>query len=69
MTVTFACGHRQVFGDANVVPRCVICNETHISRVEAPPARFRGVCHGPSATYEALPAQAIVLQESVDDDH
>lgn len=48
MTIHFACGHRaEMSAEASEPPRCGVCQESRIQRVEAPAPRFRGACSGP----------------------
>ena len=54
ITLTFACGHTQAYEDGAAI--CRVCGERRVSQAKAPPPRFRGVCVGPTATYDALPA-------------
>lgn len=52
--LVFACGHRQKEADDVHVGICQTCGERRVQTVKARAPRFRGVCQGPSATYEAL---------------
>ncbi len=46
MTVTFVCGHTQPIGSTDVA-LCAVCGEHRVTRVTAPPPKFRGVATGP----------------------
>lgn len=52
MKLRYACGHSAVYEAAPVRPECPTCQERRVSRVWAPPPRFRGLCTGPSATHD-----------------
>lgn len=58
--VVWACGHRAEFNEGST-PSCPRCGERRIARTEAPPPTFRGVCLGPTATYEDLPGVPVVM--------
>jgi hypothetical protein len=50
MTLTFACGHQvERAAEQDAAPRCAICQEHRVTRVDAPAPRFRGLCSGPVA--------------------
>jgi len=42
ITLTFACGHAGRWQDGDPDPRCPVCGETRIARVQAPPPRITG---------------------------
>jgi hypothetical protein len=63
ITVRFECGHVLSTSDTNAVPVCG-CGERKISSVSAPPPVFRGHASGPHATFENLPAKAVVFGKS-----
>lgn len=55
MTLRFACGHAMdVDDDVTAAPSCAVCGASRITRVQARPPRFVGVCTGPCATPQAL---------------
>lgn len=57
ITVRLACGHETVTVSENSdTPPVCWCGERRVRQVTAPAPRFRGVCQGPSARPEALPA-------------
>lgn len=61
MTATFACGHTQAMTGEETQPRCHVCGEQRIARVQAPAPMFRGHARGPCAQFEALPPKAVSL--------
>ena len=42
ITLTFACGHVGRWQDGDPDPRCPVCGEARIARVQAPPPRITG---------------------------
>lgn len=62
MSVRFACGHATTMWAANPSePICPECGETRVTRIGAPPPRFRGACAGPYAVTEAVDAVPVNL--------
>ena len=59
MTVTMACGCVLKLGDTDGAPICVAHDERRVQAVKARAPKFRGVCQGPHATYESLPAMPV----------
>lgn len=47
ITIVFACGHRLDWADEKTQPVCPECGDRRVSRVTAPPPRFRGVGSSP----------------------
>lgn len=45
--VTFACGHVVTVSESAETPPQCDCGERRVSRVKAPPPRFRGACETP----------------------
>ena len=50
--LTFACGHAVPFKEGDTAPICP-CGETRITRTNAPPPRFSGVCASPLKVQES----------------
>jgi len=70
MTVTFRCGHRQTVPEtAQAAPRCQVCGETVVSRVEARHPQFLGHCRGPFAVFQALDAGPVDLRPVKEQTH
>ena len=64
IAVTFACGHRQSWGDSEAAPCCVQCGERQVSRVKTRPPTFRGAVRGPLAVAEPLAGIVLDLAPS-----
>jgi hypothetical protein len=55
ITLRMACGHVLKTDDMGTEqPICVECGERRVSHVKTRAPKFRGVCTGPLARYEAL---------------
>ena len=52
MKLRFACNHEATYQDAPTSAECPICQERRVSRVWAPAPTFRGLCTGPTATFD-----------------
>ena len=65
ITLSMACGHPlTVKDDGSELPICP-CGERRVTTVHTRAPKFRGICHGPHATYEDLPGLPVrVTHES-----
>lgn len=54
--VRMACGHPSLNLDPakDAAPRCPVCGDDRVARVQAMAPKFRGIVRGPSASYQAL---------------
>ncbi len=59
--VRFGCGHVAAVGEKDEGAVCPVCGDRRVQRVTAPAPRFRGVCHGPHATFEPLAGMPVTM--------
>jgi hypothetical protein len=59
VTLKFACGHTLTTVMPPETAECPTCGDLRVSRVTAPPPRFRGTVSGPYAEYRELPPEAV----------